>query len=957
MEGQTVSHYRVREKLGGGAMGVVYKATDTRLKRTVALKFLPPELTRDETAKQRFRQEAEAASALDHPNICTIYDIDETEDGQSFLAMAYYGGGTIKNRIQEGALGVREAVAIAAQVARGLSRAHASGIVHRDVKPANLMMTNDEQVKIVDFGIAKLMGQKGLTKTGSMIGTVAYMSPEQTKGEAADHRSDIWALGITLYEMLTGSLPFAGEHPAVMMAAIQMNAPSPLKQLRDHVPDTLERIIARTLEKSPTVRYQSAAELAEDLDRFLGEAGDRDGREVSLTSALRQPKVVVALSAAVLVAAAAGISLFNRAADGRWARDEAIPEILRLTEQDSYAAAFALAEEAEQYVPDDLILLDLWPRLSENRSMVTTPAGARVYIKPYEAPESEWSFLGTTPLSDVRVPRGRLRGMIEKDGFETLDRIGLPGRLDLIPEGSLADGMVRVPARNLHTRLNGLNGMVRFPAPAYDIDRYEVTNRAFKTFVDADGYRTRELWQHDFVRDGVELSWEEAMAEFRDAAGRPGPSTWQGGTYPPGQDDYPVTGVSWYEAAAYAEFVGKRLPTVAHWTTAASPDLATEIIPLSSFGEGLAAVGSQQGMSLYGTYDMAGNAAEWGFNRLEPGEDRALLGGAWDDTSYKFFQIDSRSPWERSPSIGFRGARYDDGTDVAGLEAPIEPLTRDYANETPVSDEIFEVYRNLYAYDATDLGVTVEPLAEDSEHWTRELITINTAYGGERMPMQLFLPKGVEPPYQAILYFPGSNALNLGSVDDYPRLLFDFLVMSGRAVLFPVYDEMFERNKGRVLSFPDETQSFRDWMIRQVKDARRGLDYLVTRPDIRSDDIAYFGFSWGSRRASVLLALENRFSAAILHSGGLLRAYQLSEVDPFNFAPRVFTPVLMINGREDLIFPEETSQNVLFELLGTDLADKKHVVFDGNHSIIRTNRNQLIRASVDWLDRYLGPIQ
>ena len=204
MEGQTVSHYRVLEKLGGGGMGVVYKALDTRLNRTVALKFLPHELTRDDEARKRFVQEAQAASALDHPNICTVYDIDSTPDGQLFIAMAFYDGETVKKRIEHGPLAVDEALDVAMQVAQGLTKAHEAGIIHRDIKPANLIVTKDGFVKIVDFGIAKLLGVTGPTQTGTTLGTVAYMSPEQVAGEDADQQSDVWELGAVLYEMLTG---------------------------------------------------------------------------------------------------------------------------------------------------------------------------------------------------------------------------------------------------------------------------------------------------------------------------------------------------------------------------------------------------------------------------------------------------------------------------------------------------------------------------------------------------------------------------------------------------------------------------------------------------------------------------------------------------------------------------------------------------------------------------------
>ena len=211
MVDQTVSHYQIEEKLGGGGMGVVYKARDLKLKRTVALKFLPPELTRDEEAKVRFMHEAQAASALDHVNVGSIHEIDEAEDGRLFIAMAYYAGETLKKKIARGPLPVAEALDYAVQIAQGLSKAHEAGIIHRDVKPANVMVTEEGVVKIVDFGLAKVAEQTQLTKTGTTLGTVAYMSPEQARGEAVDQRTDIWALGVVLYEMLVGRRPFPGE--------------------------------------------------------------------------------------------------------------------------------------------------------------------------------------------------------------------------------------------------------------------------------------------------------------------------------------------------------------------------------------------------------------------------------------------------------------------------------------------------------------------------------------------------------------------------------------------------------------------------------------------------------------------------------------------------------------------------------------------------------------------------
>ena len=266
---QTISHYRVLEKLGGGGMGIVYKAHDQRLQRTVALKFLPPEMTRDEDARERFIHEARAASALDHPNICTIHDIDQADDGQTFIVMAYYAGETLKKKIAQGSLPVDEALDYTMQIAEGLSRAYGAGIVHRDIKPANVMVTEEGVAKIVDFGLAKVQ-DVCLTKTGSTVGTAAYMSPEQTRGEVVDHRTDLWSLGVVLYEMLTGARPFRGDYEQAIVYSILNEEPEPISVLRPEVPASVAQVVEKLLKKERAQRYESITALLEDLEGVRG---------------------------------------------------------------------------------------------------------------------------------------------------------------------------------------------------------------------------------------------------------------------------------------------------------------------------------------------------------------------------------------------------------------------------------------------------------------------------------------------------------------------------------------------------------------------------------------------------------------------------------------------------------------------------------------------------------------
>ena len=265
MIGRQISHYRILEKLGAGGMGEVFLAEDTKLERKVALKFLPTQFSADEEERKRFIHEAKAASALDHPNICSVYEIGETPEGQLFIAMGYYAGMTLKEKLKGGPMPVNKAVEIAIEMAEGLKKAHSKGIVHRDLKPANVMLTDEGSVKIVDFGLAKLKGLTKLTKSGTTLGTVAYMSPEQAMGKEVDQRTDVWSLGVILYEMLTGKLPFPGEYDQAVLYAVINDEPERLAKVRPDVPIGLEQVVGRALVKDPAKRYQAVADLLQDL--------------------------------------------------------------------------------------------------------------------------------------------------------------------------------------------------------------------------------------------------------------------------------------------------------------------------------------------------------------------------------------------------------------------------------------------------------------------------------------------------------------------------------------------------------------------------------------------------------------------------------------------------------------------------------------------------------------------
>jgi eukaryotic-like serine/threonine-protein kinase len=485
------------------------------------------------------------------------------------------------------------------------------------------------------------------------------------------------------------------------------------------------------------------------------------------------------------------------------------------------------------------------------------------------------------------------------------------------------------------------------------IDRYEVTNREYKRFVDAGGYGDRQYWTEPFVLNGRALSWEDGMALLIDQTARPGPATWQVGAYPDGQDDFPVSGVSWYEAAAYARFAGKSLPSVHHWRHAYGADLVAYMAPLSNLErDGPTPVG-RGARGPFGTYDMVGNVREWCYNAA--GDQRFLLGGGWNDPDYLALNLSYRQPpFDRSPTNGIRLVRYlDEGLALERALAPAPPRpTPDLRRAGPLSADVVEIYRRMYAYDPLELDARIES-ADTARHWVRQRISFNAAYGGERMLMYLYLPLRASVPLQTVVYYPGSFALNFTSIEQWRTIHLDFIIQSGRAVAFPVLWSTFERGGGTFTTTLDASNAYRDAVIRWTRDVMRTVDYLTTRDDLDASRLVYYGFSWGGRAAPIVLTMEPRLKAAVLYVAGIGPARAQPEADELTYLRNVSVPVLMLNGRLDDVFPLETSAKPMFDLLGTPAEHKRHVISEGGHFVPRP---QLIRELLDWLDRYLGPV-
>ena len=930
--GTQLGPYKIEGPLGIGGMGEVFRATDTRLGRRVAIK------TSHERFGDRFEREARAISALNHPHICTLYDV-----GPDYLVMELVEGETLAARLTTGSLSLEETLRYATQIAGAMAEAHAHEIVHRDLKPANIMLTR-HGVKVLDFGLAKMLSEPGITDTRAVMGTPAYMAPEQADGREPGSATDLFSFGLVLYEMAAGKLPFPGASLAQMLSTGSKAAIPPPSEQRAELPAELDELVAKLLKKNPASRPQSASEVAQQLAAL---------RE-RLTAPALQPRLRPALAVGAIVMIlllAGGIWLYRRMEQRRWVREEAIPQAAKLTAQQPLAA-FLLLRKAEQILPGDPQLAGIVKSATRFTTVESTPTGAKVEIQDYLSP-ADWFSLGTTPLKNVRIPVGYFRWKISKPGEKEF--VAAPPTSDAmkftLPSADREAGMVPVPGGIWGALVDFLGWQV-YALPAYDIDRFEVTNAQYQEFVDQGGYRKPEYWKEKFVKDGKELTWGQAMDLFRDPTGRPGPSTWEAGHYPQGQAEYPVSGVSWYEAAAYAAFVGKSLPAMGQWFKAAPADLAPFSVDQSNFGgRGPVQVGTFAGVGPYGTYDMAGNVREWCLTAIDDG--RFILGGAWRTQTYAAMDPEVLPPFDRSPLNGFRTVR-NHGVLSAAAAAPLVTRGRDFSKVNPVADDVFQVYKTMYAYDRTPLNAKMEGIVEDTAAWTREKITIDAGYEGQRLAMYLFLPKNVRPPFQTVVFFPSARVEFMADSRNPGDMQFvDYAIKSGRALLYPIYQGTYERvapNQAR----PGDIEDLQ-LVIQRSKEVRRSVDYLATRPEIDASKLAYLGVSMGSAYGVIFSALEDRFRTLVFLDGGFFLGAARRGRDQVDFAARITKPVLMVNGKYDFSFSPLRSQEPLLRILGTPAADKRRVVLDTPHDVSQ-QKEALSSEVLAWLDKYLGRV-
>lgn len=652
--------------------------------------------------------------------------------------------------------------------------------------------------------------------------------------------------------------------------------------------------------------------------------------------------------------------------DAAWAAQQML-ELNRLKDLGKTGEAFDLARQVAEVLPEVNDQEAFWDGFTWSNDIDSVPSGAKVWRQKWDASEDDWEYLGQMPLKKVRFAQSiASRVRIELDDHH---------RVEVLQEALMGpDEFSGFNARNpviLDPLDESPEDMVRLPGFTQDLveygdyymGRFEVTNREFANFVTAGGYDKAQYWTEPFSSNGQELPFTEAMARFVDRTGRPGPATWSGGAYPSGEGDHPVGGISWFEAAAYANFVGKTLPSVAHHEMALRLYLLNggPVAVRSNLGDGPRKVGENRAMTSLGLYDHIGNVREWCWNEL-PGGNRCSFGAAWSDLPYRANDVTSESPWDRAPVHGIRLAMTLDNEDkLARLRQPDKVYdNRDFDKETPASDAEFEILMRFYTFDPIPLNGEVEETVE-FELWRRERVAFDLP-SGKRGAAYLFIPHNLRQPVETILFWPGSDMLNRRNIDVAEMGYSDFLIKSGRVMVWPVLWGTLDRDD------PDSpitssTQwggyetaantTYRDLVVTWVKELSRTIDYLESRPDIYSGKLGFYGVSWGGFKAPIPLAIEvDRFDTAVLAVAGLdPSGNYLPEGDAFNFIGRVTTPVLMINGEFDTVAPKSTSGDPMFKYLGTDPAHKKMYLAPSSHIM---PGDILIRETLNWFDHYLS---
>lgn len=643
--------------------------------------------------------------------------------------------------------------------------------------------------------------------------------------------------------------------------------------------------------------------------------------------------------------------------------DEKLPEIVAAFDNDEFEIVYTETKQLIDEGNTNPVIKNYYDKVTVPVSITTIPEGVAVSFKYVRDTLNNWIDIGTSPLDSIRVPNGWLeykfsyQSMEVTDVMHTYDLKNGFNNFILPSSDSIPQDHVLFLGGKKALSYPGIDHLPAINIAPYSISKYEVTNEEYKVFVDAGGYENPEYWNFPYEMDGEVLTFEKTVISFVDRYGKFGPANWSYGNYPDGQGTFPVTGISWFEAVAYANFRGLSLPNLYQWANAATLGSATSFVPNSNFSKNhLIAVGSLENKNRNELFDIAGNAREWILNSIEEtNTKKGILGGGFNDDAYYFNDYYGQYALDRSISNGMRlvknlesTATYD--ADPAGV---ISIGKRDFLNEEKISNDVFEIFKEQFDYPQKPLNASTSLSELTSGSYRAERFEISSPYEeGGILPGYIFYDSSHAKPLKPIIYFPGSNAIHLTNMDyAIKRYLnrFDYLMSEGYAVVLPIYISTYEREDELKSDYPNDSESYKEHVIKWGKEYKRTIDYIISREDMDASNLTYHGVSWGGYMANILLAIDDRVQSATLYVAGLCFQRSKKEVESYLYTPRITMPVLMLNGEFDQFFPLESSQIPMFKLLGTPEKDKKHYVSKTGHFV---PNDVLIAEHLGWLKKY-----
>jgi dienelactone hydrolase len=657
----------------------------------------------------------------------------------------------------------------------------------------------------------------------------------------------------------------------------------------------------------------------------------------------------------------AGIFFYVKLGKASNTIEKELPEFLQLIKEGKSGAAYYAGKKILDNDPNNKVVIDGLKTITTTVDLMTVTPNVDVYLQLSET-ENKWEYVGKTPINKTSLPNGTVKlKFVDTNKNEFIVSAGTyfisTGENMFELPSSMPDTttMALVIGGKTNIFLAGLDSRPAAKFSPYLIDKNEVTNEEYKKFVDAGGYKNPDFWSIPTLLNGKPFNFNLAQKLFVDKTGFLGPATWSNGSFPDGKAKFPVNGISWYEADAYAKFMKKNLPSVHQWAKAATPSISGLVCPVSNFSKSeTKEVPYSTIKSGYGLSDVAGNVREWCANATKDDlTERAILGGGYDDDPYTFNDYYGQDAFSRTSSNGVRLVKDLTNNNLPLYSEVIKKPFRDFLKLPKISKEIFEIYKRQFDYESGPLDIKILKTDNSDPDYTYELIEYNAAYNNERMSGVLFKPKNVIGKAPAIVFFPGSNVIHTSEIEKVTlSQMSRSYVKMGYAFFYPIYKGTINRQDALKSDYADKTDLYKDHVIMWGKDMKRSIDVIESRSDLDASNLLYFGVSWGGEMANIMIPIEPRIKRAVLLVAGLEFEEAKPEVEAASYTPFIKVPILMLNGKYDYFFPSETSQKPMFELIGTNKNDKYWYLHESSHTVPLDEFTKKVKI---FLDKYSKP--